>query len=189
MPAQQINGSYDLAGVRVGAHDEIFQAGRPVLVGVDTASTFCYLLSLEEHRDAETWGVRLLELTDRGLAPDATVADFGTGLGSGQGLALPEVPCRGDVFHLLHDLEPVVTYLEDRAYDALEACARLERQRAQQRRQGRSTRGVAQRLRRARPACERAIALADEVRPLGEWLRHDVLDHGRAVLCRPPGVV
>ena len=68
----------------------------------------------------------------------------------------------------------MVTYLEDRAYDALEACARLERQRAQQRRQGRSTRGVAQRLRRARPACERAIALADEVRLLGEWLRHDV---------------
>ena len=43
--AREINGSYDLAGVRVGAHDEIFQAGRPVLVGVDTASTFCYLLS------------------------------------------------------------------------------------------------------------------------------------------------
>src|SRR5205823_4955640 len=46
--AREINASYDLAGVRVGAHDEIFQAGRPVLVGVDTASTFCYLLSPEE---------------------------------------------------------------------------------------------------------------------------------------------
>ncbi len=78
--AQEINGSYDLAGVRVGAHDEIFQAGRPVLVGVNTASTFCYLLSPEEHRDADTWGVRLLELTERGFAPEATVADFGTGL-------------------------------------------------------------------------------------------------------------
>lgn len=78
--AREINGSYDLAGVRVGAHDEIFQARRPVLVGVDTASTFCYLLSPEEHRDAETWGVRLLELADRGFAPDAIVADFGTGL-------------------------------------------------------------------------------------------------------------
>jgi hypothetical protein len=31
-------------------------------VGVDTASTFCYLLSQEDHRDADTWGVRLLEL-------------------------------------------------------------------------------------------------------------------------------
>ena len=128
--AREINGSHDLAGVRVGAHDEIFQAGRPVLVGVDTASTFCYLLSQEEHRDADTWGVRLLELADRGFAPEATVADFGTGLRAGQALALPEVPCRGDVFHLVHDLEQAVTYLENRAYDAIEACARLEREQA-----------------------------------------------------------
>jgi hypothetical protein len=172
---REINGSYDLARVRVGAHDEIFQAGRPVLVGVDTASTFCYLLSQEDHRDADTWGVRLLELAECGFAPDAIVADFGTGLRAGQELVLPQVPCRGDVFHLVHDLEPVVTYLENRAYDALEVCAGLEREQSRQRRQGRPTQGVAQRLRRARAACDAAIALADDARLLGEWLRHDVL--------------
>ena len=173
--ARPINASYDLTGVRVGAHDEIFQAGHPVLVGVDTASTFCYLLSQEEHRDADTWGVRLLELAERGFAPDAVVADFGTGLRAGQELALPQVPCRGDVFHLVHDLEPAVTYLENRAYEALEACARLEREQGRQRRRGRPTHGVAQRLRRARAACDAAITLADDVRLLGEWLRQDVL--------------
>jgi hypothetical protein len=51
--AREINGSYDLAGVRVGAHDEIFQAGEPVLVGLDIASMLCYMLSQEEHRDAD----------------------------------------------------------------------------------------------------------------------------------------
>jgi hypothetical protein len=173
--ARAINDSYDLASVRVGAHDEIFQAGHPVLVGVDTASTFCYLLSQEEHRDADTWGVRLLELAEHGLAPDAIVADFGTGLRAGQALALPQVPCRGDVFHLVRDLEQAVSYLENRAYDALEACARLEQEQVRVRRQGRPAQGVAQRLRRARAACERAIALADDVRLLGDWLRHDVL--------------
>jgi hypothetical protein len=173
--ARAINDSYDLTGVRVGAHDEIFQAGRPVLVGVDTASTFCYLLSPEEHRDADTWGVRLLELAGRGFAPEATVADFGTGLRAGQALALPEVPCRGDVFHLAHDLEQAVSYLENRAYDALAACAHLERQRARERRQGRPTHGAAQRLWRARAACDAAVALADDVRLLGGWLSHDVL--------------
>jgi hypothetical protein len=173
--ARQINGSYDLAGVRVGAHDEIFQAGKPILVGVDTASTFCYLLSQEERRDADTWGVRLLELAECGLAPEAIVADFGTGLRAGQESALPEVPCRGDVFHLVHDLKPVVTYLENRAYEALDACARLERERDRQRRRGRPTHGVAQRLRRARAACDAALTLADDVRLLGEWLCHDVL--------------
>ena len=32
-----------------------------------------------------------------------------------------------------------------------------------------------QRLRHARAACDAAVALADDVRLLGEWLRHDVL--------------
>lgn len=173
--AQEINGSYDLTGIRVGAHDEIFQAGRPVLVGVDTASTFCYLLSPEEHRDADTWGLRLLELADHGFAPDATVADFGTGLRAGQKQALPEVPCRGDLFHLVYDLEQVVVYLENRAYDAIDTTVRLEQQQAREQRQGRPLQSVAQQLRHARVACDSAVALADEVRLLGEWLRLDVL--------------
>jgi hypothetical protein len=173
-PARQINGSYDLAGVRIGAHDEIFQAGEPVLVGVDTASTFCYLLSQEQHRDADTWGVRLLELTDRGFAPDAIVADFGSGLRAGQAAAMPQVPCRGDLFHLVRDWEQVVTYLENRAYAALAVAARLERQQAPRRR-GRPARVVDRPPEEVRAECDAAIALADEVRLLGEWLCHDVL--------------
>jgi hypothetical protein len=174
-PARAINGSYDLAGVRVGAHDEIFQAGRPVLVGIDTASTFCYLLSQEERRDADTWGVRLLELAEQGLAPEATVADFGSALRAGQALAMPAVPCRGDVFHLVRDFEQVVSYLDNRAYAALETCTRLERERDRWRRRDWPLHAVGQHLRRARAACDAAIALADEVRLLGQWLRQDVL--------------
>jgi len=56
-------------------HDEIFQAGKPVLVGADVDSTYCYLLSLEDHRDETTWGVRLLELGDQGLAPTPGLHD------------------------------------------------------------------------------------------------------------------
>src|SRR5262249_34879129 len=74
--AGQINAQQDLATIRIAAPDEIFQASQPVLVGADVASTYCYLLSREEHRDADTWGVRLLELTARGFHPDATIADF-----------------------------------------------------------------------------------------------------------------
>jgi hypothetical protein len=58
--ARQVNDREDLSRVQVGVHDEIFQAGRPVLVGADAYSTYCYLLSLEEQRDGDTWGVRLL---------------------------------------------------------------------------------------------------------------------------------
>jgi len=39
--ARSYNLGQDLSGVRIGAHDEIFQSGRPVLVGADVASTYC----------------------------------------------------------------------------------------------------------------------------------------------------
>lgn len=146
--ARARNDQQDLSGVRIGAHDEIFQGRQPVLVGADVASTYCYLLSLEEHRDAETWGVRLLELADRGFQPDATIADFAGGLRAAQAEVLPETPCRGDVFHVLHEAMPLVTYLENRAYEAMTACAKLQRQQAQhERRRGRKAADLAGKLR------------------------------------------
>ena len=69
--------------------------------GKDAYSTYCYLLSLEEQRDSDTWGVRLLELADQGFHPRATIADFAGGLRAAQAEVLPDVPCRGDVFHAL----------------------------------------------------------------------------------------
>ena len=80
-------------------------------MGVDTACTFCYPLSWEEHRDAETWGIRLLGLVDRSFAPQAIVGDCGSGLRAGQKLAFFDVPCRGDHFHLIRDFEAAVDYL------------------------------------------------------------------------------
>src|SRR5205823_931995 len=162
--------------VRIGAHDEIFQAGRPVLVGADVVSTYCYLLSPEEHRDADTWGVRLLELSERGFHPDATIADFAGGLRSGQAAALPDVPCRGDVFHALQTATPLVGYLEQRAYEAIATRSRLEsRQAHTEHHQGRKDASLAGQLRYARAAEASALALADEVALLIGWLHHDVL--------------
>ena len=142
--ARPINERQDLSRVRIGADDEIFQASRPVLVGVDTESTYCYLLRQEEHRDADTWGVRLLELVDRGFAPEATIADFGSGLRAGHEQALPGVACRGDVFHALYELGPLVRYLENRAYETIGTRTKLERkQAAAERRQGRKKQALA----------------------------------------------
>jgi hypothetical protein len=170
------NAEPNLRNVRIGAHDELFQAGQPVLVGADVASTFCYLLSLEEHRDADTWGIRLLELQERGFQPEATIADFGQGLRAGQELALPEVPCRGDVFHVFQELEIVVRFLENRAYEAITVRSRLERQQAaKQQRHGHLDAGIGQKLRHARPAEAQAVTLAGDVALLVKWLSADVL--------------
>src|SRR5262249_9757292 len=147
-----------------------------VLVGADAYSTYCYLLSHEDHRDADTWGVRLLELVDRRLLPDCTIADFAKGLRCAQEQALPGVPCRGDVFHCLYEVGPLVRYLENRAYDAMEAVDKLSRKQSQhEHRNGRKDAKVAQRLRYAREAQSKAIALAEDVATLYRWLKGDIL--------------
>lgn len=169
------NLSQDLGKIDIAGLDEIFQNRQPVLVGADVASTYCFLLSQEEHRDADTWGMRLLEARDRGLAPRATVADFGTGLRAGQKLALPGVPCRGDVFHALQETTLVVSYLENRAYDALAVGQRLEHAKSRSRKQGRSTQALGRTTTVANQAQTKAITLADDVALLARWLRDDVL--------------
>ena len=98
--ADALNRAQDLSGVRVGLHDEIFQGGRPVLAGVDAASTYYYLLQGVDQRDADTWGVHLLDVAAQGLDPDYTIADAGTGLRAGQAAAWGDKPCHGDVFHI-----------------------------------------------------------------------------------------
>jgi len=174
--ARRLNEQQDLANIRIGAHDEIFQTGQPVLVGVDTDSTYCYLLSPEEQRDGATWGIRLLELQDQGFHPDAVVSDRGSGLRAGHELACPEVPQRGDVFHILYEVKPLVRTLENRAYEALATCGTLERRLATgRRRQGRLDQSVLQKLRLAQTAAARAIAVADAVATLVRWLQDDVL--------------
>ena len=100
-----VNDAEDLSSVRVGLHDEIFQGKTPVLAGVDAASAYCYLLVAAEHRDADTWGMHLLDATKRGLKPDHPIADAGQGLPAGQKAAWDDTPCHGDVFHIQHQYE------------------------------------------------------------------------------------
>jgi hypothetical protein len=173
--ARTHNRQQDLSGVRIGAHDEIFQNGQPVLVGADVDSTYCYLLNLEDHRDGDTWGLRLLELQDQGFHPEATIADAGKGLRAGQALAMPDKPCRGDVFHALQLLQPLVTYLENRAYQAIATRTGLEKTKAQRQRRGERTHGLALQIRRARQAEAQAIDVAADVALLADWLRRDIL--------------
>ena len=173
--ARSYNRQQDLSGVRIGAHDEIFQSGRPVLVGADVDSTYCYLLSLEEQRDGDTWGIRLLELQDHGFHPDATIADAGSGLRAGQALAMPEVPCRGDVFHVLRTVQSLLTFLENRAYGAMGTHGDLERKTARTRRRGGRTQVLARKRNAACQAEVQAVTLAADMALLVGWLRYDVL--------------
>ncbi len=173
--AKQINQKQDLSSVKVGLHDEIFQASQPVLAGVDAFSTYCYLLTTAEHRDEDTWGFHLLDLTEQqGLNPDYTIADGGKGLRAGQASAWPEKPCHGDVFHIKYQYERLAFSLERRATAAISRRQKLEIQmeRAKKQRQGHR---LSKKLTLARLAEQQAIQLAADVEILINWLSHDVL--------------
>ena len=98
--ARNINQNQDLSSIKVPLLDELFQGSRPVLTGVDSDSTYCFLLELVEHRDEDTWGWYLLEAEEQGLNPDYTIADAGKGIRAGQKAAWENIPCHGDVWHM-----------------------------------------------------------------------------------------
>lgn len=173
--AAAINGSIPLSAVRDGLHDEIYQGGSPVLVGIDAKSLYAYLLSQEESCDETTWGVHLLELEEKlGLHPDRTIADGGKGLRAGQAAAWPGVPCGGDVFHAEMDFGKVASFLANRAKGAVSARSKLERQMERAKKKGRGNQ-VSKRLAVARATEASAVALARDVRTLADWMREDVL--------------
>jgi hypothetical protein len=178
--ARPHNLGQNLANVSIAGLDEIFQNRQPVLVGADIRSTYCFLLGSEDQRDGETWALRLLECQDRGFAPQATIADFGTGIRAGQKHAMPTVPCRGDVFHALHEIKPVVTFLENRAYDAMATHDKLEHKKTKLQQQARRQQSgqrasLSRKVTAATAEQAQAITLADAVAVLARWLGADVL--------------
>ena len=143
--AGDINDGVDLCAVRVGLHDEIFQGSKPVLAGVDAASTYCYVLAGEAHRDGDTWGVHLLDAKAQGLSPDYTTADAGQGARLGQQIALAGTPCHGDVFRIQHQFECLANTLARLAQGDKSRCQKLQARRDKN------------------PSCDRAGDLAEQL--------------------------
>ena len=173
--AAEINQSQDLAGIAVGLQDEIFQSNKPVLVGVDAASTYCYLLKSVKHRDEDTWGYHLLDVREQGFNPDYTIADGGSGLRAGQKAVMPEAPCHGDVFHIQHQFEQVANGLIRRVQGGP---ARVLKQAEQMR--NTSLKGIVEQkllsqLLLAEHREQALIGLAQDVKTLLGWFSHDVM--------------
>jgi hypothetical protein len=173
--AAEINQTQDLSGIEVGLHDEIYQSNRPVLVGVDAASTYCYLLQSVEHRDEDTWGWHLLEAIDQGFDPKYTIADGGSGLRAGQKAVLPETPCHGNVFHIQHQFEQVANGLARQAQGATTRRIKLEQKIAQAKLTGKMTQKLTIQQVKAKRREAGLVARAQDVKTLLQWFSHDVL--------------
>jgi hypothetical protein len=169
-----INRGQDLSRIRAGLHDELFQGRTPVLTGVCAQSTYCYLLAAEQHRDADTWGVHLLDAARQGLKPDHTIADAGQGLRAGQKAAWGDTPCHGDVFHIIRQCEGLANTLARLAKGATSRRKKLE---AKFGRAGQPApdNALVSELALARQSETQAQWLACDIRTLTRWLNRDVL--------------
>jgi hypothetical protein len=172
--AAVLNQEQDLSAIRVGLHDELFQGTVPVLAGVCARSTYCYLLAIEPHRDADTWGVHLLDASRQGLKPDYTIADAGQGLRAGQKAAWGETPCHGDVFHIQHQYETLANTLSRLAKGARSRREKLEDKIDRAGRHDPDD-ALATQLELARQIETQASCLARDIRTLTQWLSHDIL--------------
>ncbi|MGC1216540.1 MAG: hypothetical protein WA883_03640 [Phormidesmis sp.] len=180
--ATAINQAQDLSGITVGLQDEIFQANRPVLVGVDAASTYCYLLKGVAHRDEETWGWYLLDAMAQGFDPDYTIADGGSGLRAGQKAVMPETPCHGDVFHIQQQFEQVANGLARQAQGATTRRIKLEQKIAQAKLTGSMTQKLTIQLVKAKRREAGLVARARDVKILLQWFEHDVMSLAGPIL-------
>jgi len=145
-----------------------------VLAGVDAASTYCYILAAEDHRDADTWGVHLLDAAAQGLRPDYTIADAGQGLRAGQRAAWGDTPCHGDVFHIQRQCEGLANTLARLAKGATSRRQTLQAKIGRAGQRGPDDEPATQ-LALVRQAETQAHELARDIRTLTQWLRHDVL--------------
>ena len=173
--AAEVNQSQELSGINVGLQDEIFQADKPVLVGVDAASTYCYLLKRVDHRDEDTWGFHLLDVMAQGFNPDYTIADGGSGLRDGQKSEMTEEHTHGDVFHIQQQFEQVVNGLARQAQGATTRCIKLDQKIAQAQLMGKMTQKLTIRQVQAKRREAGLVARARDVKILLQWFEHDVM--------------
>jgi hypothetical protein len=177
--AKEINSSQDLRNVKEGLHDEIYQGSDPVFVGCCARSTYCYLLSLEETCDANSWGVHLLDLQEKqNLCPDFTVIDGGKSARTGQKEAWSDVPAHGDTFHALKPFSELVCYLENRALSAIKIVDELKHKTKTPRGKLKAEehqKELAAKLAAAEETSRKAFTLADEINILYSWLKNDIL--------------
>lgn len=117
--AKSFNESIHLDQIEIGAHDEIFQAGTPILVGVDVYSTFIYLMQKCDTRDSVDWALALLYKIDQGLKLNTSVNDGATGLNKGLEDAFPGIHIQSDVFHAIYKISLGISALERSAYKVI----------------------------------------------------------------------
>lgn len=120
--AKAFNDSIPLDQIKIGLSDEIFQAGDPVLVGVDPLSTLVYLMVPSEKRDSVAWWIAYHEKQEnQGLNIEESVTDGGTGMKKGIKEAFEKINEQYDIFHMLMKFTKAENIYESKTYGLINA--------------------------------------------------------------------
>lgn len=176
--AKAINDSYDLSLIKSATNDEWFMNNQPVLTGVDIPSRFCYLLQPDQQRDGDTWAIRLMELQDKGFAPDDVILDFGKGINNGHQQVFGETAkLLNDQFHSIRDFNDTLRFFRNRLASAetlyLQNIVRLDK--------GKITQET---FLESEQQMQQLQLTVKQLAPIGTWLQHDILP----VVGYPPAI-
>jgi hypothetical protein len=117
--AAEFNNGSDLSKIEVGALDEMFSQGKPVLAGVDLDSGFLFSLALRESRSGDDWSEVLEKAAAQGLNLTKVVKDAAHGIAAGVSRVFPDAEQRDDCFHAFYRMAKLKQYLERRGYGAI----------------------------------------------------------------------
>jgi hypothetical protein len=113
------NKKSDLSQIHVGALDEMFSQGDPVLAGIDLEIGYLFLLSMEDHRGGDDWEKTLVQGKNQGLALEIVVKDAARGISDGVNRVFSNAEQRDDCFHAHYEMGKRRLVLERRAYGAI----------------------------------------------------------------------
>jgi hypothetical protein len=172
--ASCINNSYDLSLIKDSAADELYHHNKPLLASVDIPSRFCPLLVHADDRDHETWGIHLLDLQDKGFAPDVAILDGAKGLVKGHEVALPKTKLRHDNFHCIMDVKNCARFLKNKEASAATAAMKLY-QRSINAKNEEKKKKYSEEFAVALSGCTDAEKIHEAFKTLSSWLQYDVL--------------
>lgn len=173
--AKYINAKQDLSPVKLAAHDELFHYNKPVLVGVDIPSLYCYMLSQEDQRDHDTWAIHLMDIQRQGFNPDRVIGDEGTGLRAAHKTLLSDIPFDYDNFHLTKSLTETRRFFRNRYKTSLSWLITQECKMEKAKKKGNAVQH-SRRLGLARKNENTLCELSQTIDTLVSWMQQDVLN-------------
>ena len=126
--AKAFNDSISLDRIKIGVSDEIFQAGIPVLVGVEPLSTYVYLMNPSEKRDSAAWWMAYSEKQEnQGLNIEESITDGGLGMKKGIKETYENISEQYDIFHMLMKFTKAENIYENKVYGLINAEYKCEK--------------------------------------------------------------